>query len=243
MNAIQEALETEQELLRIHDKELELLLNKLQQEIKSLAANKSHEVIITSYAYGSEDLNGYISASSFLKNEKIVEGVQPYSSGQETIWSGADEDEPTETIFIKEKYTLKPTVLTNFLIISSRLPKYTLTFDEQRRLILNDKYLLTIPHFDSPNYYFIEYVISHPGKIIRRENLTKTAGKTEKRFHTILEQIIKDSDLRKVFFRNTSKDASEFRNKVHTKDLLGQNINEKKIANFLKKLTVIKSHN
>ena len=218
--------------------QLDFVLGKLYKAVNGLNINTTQNVTITFTVGEPEDLNEYLYTSDFLKEDKVIEKYKRHSSGQEEY---IEEDiggsrYVQEVHSYKITYKLKPKVLIKYMIDTSRLSKYSLALDKQRNLILNDKYILSTSHFDSVNSNFIEYALQNPRKKIRVEDLKEKAGKIEKRFHAILAQVIKNSELRKVFFPSVSKDAFEFRNEVHTKDLTGEDINEKKINNFIKAL-------
>ena len=56
----------------------------------------------------------------------------------------------------------------------------------------------------------------------------------------ILEQIIKDSNLRKVFFPNVSNDAAKFRNHVKENEL-DASIDIRRIETFIKSLKTVQN--
>lgn len=213
------------------------ILNELSLATRGLKANTPQEIeIIFKYdADCPEDTNQYFYSSSCLKEEGAVEEYKAYKlrkSDLKKIGGG-------RTVGVcRIKYTIIPKNLIKYLIDTSRIPKYSLTLDKQRRLMLNDKYILTTLQFAGTNFYFFDYALKNPNKIVKNYTFSNVIGKTEntKRFHTILEQTIKNSELIKVFFPNVSKDAFEFRNRVTVKDLIGQNINEIDIVRFIKTL-------
>ena len=215
---------------------LDIVLDKLYAIAKDATLSKRDDFAITCYSQAPENLEGYIEALEFLKKNKVIETYKKYSQGEENVEIELDENNTDRgtLYFLKLDCKLKPKILIDFMIETSRLPKYTLTLGDKRRLLLNGRHILSTLHFDSPNFYFIDYAMKHPGEIIKRVHIEKTAGKMNKRFHTILEQVIKSSDLRRVFFPNVSESAAEFRNEVMMKDVIGEKIDDQKIITFLK---------
>lgn len=222
---------------------LDIVLNKLYLATKDTAPSKSVECRIECSSQNVEDLGENIETLDFLIKEKIIESYEKYSQGQEEIEVDFANDSLSHEIvyFLKFDCRLKPKKVTDFMIDSSRLPKYSLRLGPGREIILNDCYILSTPQFTSSNHYFIEYALKHPNEIIKKADVEIKAGKIKKRFHTVLEQIIKSPDLRQVFFPDVSKDAAKFRNSVTVNDMLGEKINERKIADFLKTLMKVKT--
>jgi hypothetical protein len=216
---------------------LNYALNQIYDEIKSDTNNysKVKEVVITYKAALPEDLVGYTEVSLFLKENKIIESHRRHSSGQEKVYGVEDEDED-EIVFIKEAYKLKPKVVIKYLIENSIIPKYTLSLNKKRQLILNNQFILVNLQFNSSNFDFVEYILERSGKIIRKEQLPSPIDHSKKRFHTYLEQIIREPELIKVFFPDVAQDKLMFRNDVKENDLKDGNIKEKNIDIFIKQL-------
>jgi hypothetical protein len=221
-------------------KALDFILEQLNSAISNPRSTKPEEVLISYEGYDPEDLNPCFEASDLLKFQQIIEKYKRHSEGKMLI-----PDERNEYYgggqmgcFVKLNFTLKPRTLNKYLVETSRIPKYTLRFDGQRRLILNDKYILSSPHTNSVNYYFIRHAVSSNAGIIKKDDLIKFSGRTNKRFHTVLEQLIKNAELRKAFFPNVTKDYAEFKNNVRMCDL-DINIKINKIDKFIKSLKTI----
>jgi len=221
--------------------DLDIVLDKLYLAIKDSVSTKANDFCITWSDQNPEDLGDVMKIFEFLEKQKVIKGCEIVRQGEYDVeiemGIGPEGDRDVATIFyLKLVCNLKPKTLVQFLIETARIPKYILTLDKQRRLVLNYVYILSTPHFNSSNFYFIDYVLKHPKEIIKKEDVEKTAGKIQKRFHTILRQIIKEPNLIKVFFPQIAANAVEFRNGVKINDLVGQKVNEKKIESFLKNL-------
>ncbi len=227
--------------------DLDYVLKRLNGACISLNSNKLQDVIVTFHVQEPEDLNDILYTSSVLMENKIINGYSEFSSGEEDIETGFSRDHSyKEKVHLyKYKYVLIPKVLNKYMIDTSRLPKYSLEFDDvQSKVILNKKYILSKLDYDGPNYIFFSYTIKKSRKIIRKENFTKDfAGEinlkiiSKRTIRSILENVLKNSELIKVFFPLISKDSAYFRNDVTTKDLVGQKTNEKKIDRFIKTLS------
>lgn len=221
--------------------QLDFVLNKLYKSIKGLNTNAVQEVIITFEATGPEDLPEVFYSSELLKKKKVIETYKSHSSGQEEVEFDTDQYgyASRETIYFRKvKYKLKPKALIKYMVDTSRLPKYTLTLNKQGQLVLNNKYLLNTFRMNSQNFYFFDYVLRHPGETIEKNTMEKETGKIKARFQSFLETMI-DAELKRVFFPIRSEAIVKFRNEIKVKDFKGENIKEKKIDEFLKKLTKI----
>jgi hypothetical protein len=186
-----------------------------------------------------DDLRQYEKVLDFLDEKGIIENLKNEGNVMES-----DDLVKQDTYLYTPSFTLKFDELNKFLIETSRKPKYSLIMDTKGRLIINDQYLLTKPQLNSPNKYFIDNALLHPGQIITKEHVRKTAGNAidKKRFHTILEQLQLGSELGRVFFPQVRQDAVQFRNDVTLKALEESKINIKKVEKTLKMLKKI-SHN
>jgi hypothetical protein len=230
--------------LRLAIDELGILLRDLYLATKGTDLNKTQNFTVTCYGQDPEDLNPYVYALELLKKDKVIEKYRKYSSGEED--RDIDFEDFTENAVLSfNKYIckFKPKTLIKYAIENSKIPKYTLTIDKRRRLVLNDKYIMVTLQSNSSNYYFYDYAIKHSNQIIKMEEVRKTAGQIHKRFHTILDQTIKNSELRRVFFQKKKKNQTYFRNYIKNEDLVDEEIDEKDIYRFLKKVkTVTNSH-
>lgn len=229
----------------LHAKELNYVLEDLGRAIKGLSVGVDQEVTITCYDTA-EDMGGYIVASKSLVDNLIVRRFKEISHGEKYFHEHPDDTDDSDDFiphnyFIEIKFWLKPKVLIDYLVETSRIPKYTLALDNRRRLIINDKYILTTLHFNSPNFYFFDYALKNSG-LIRKDALKATAGNIGKRFHTVLEQVIKNGELIKLFFPNVAKDVAEFRNFVRINDIRNEGINENSIKRHIKTLRTVSSN-
>lgn len=219
---------------------LDYILNELYKGVKGLNINAVHVITIILRVQEPEDLNEYFYTSSFLEDKKVIKKYSKGSSFLEEMET--DNDYGREQIYsTKFKYKLVPKNLIQYMIETSRIPKYTLTRDKKRRLILNGKYLLVTTQFDSPNDYFIEHCIEHGRGLISLGDLMKKAGKKPQRFHIILGNLNIAPNFVDIFFPNVKNSLAQFRMNVTTEDLVGSEINEAEIDKFMKKLTKIES--
>lgn len=189
--------------------------------------------------YDTERFEQYEEAFRLLKKEGVIEGFR--SSGKPEVV----EDEFTgnhEVYLYTPSFRINQKKLNEFLVATSRIPKYTLKIDSQRRLILNDAHLLVRLQFNSTNWYFVEYCLTNSDRVITREAIEKKIGKVGKKipkFHSVLHNLKVSPHLDAIFFPNVSRNAVEFRNNV-TVEQLGSKINEDKIKRFIKTLTKVK---
>lgn len=194
-----------------------------------------------------EDLNdfkGEIKTLQFLKDTKVIRDYKNNSRFEDLYAPDPQSglDIPEMYCYYEPECQIKPQELFEYLVKISRLPKFYLRFSDDRKLILNDEYLLARTQFSSPNYYFMAYAIKHSGEIITKEKIkTAGGGLITKRFHTILEQLKFNSELKKIFFPNVSNDAAEFRNNLKIKDLKKIKINENGLNKYLKTLQKYKN--
>lgn len=221
---------------------LDQVLNQLYGAAGRLKASTKQEVEVTYYCEADypEEMNKYIEASDFLKKKEAIVSYKIGSSGEDEVMvldSKRQRSSPRDRVFCEVTYSLVPQTLIDFMIENSYLPKYSLKLAENGELILNDKYLLIKVQLDRINHQFIEYALEHPNKIIKADNIFIGEGKRKKRFHHIVEELIKNYELRRVFFPHVKKKGScKFRNNVMQNVILEDRINEKGIAKFIKKL-------
>jgi hypothetical protein len=215
---------------------LDVVLKRISQATTDRTSGERVDISVACNVDDLVEIDKYVKVLEFLKRSDIISKLKNKTGGG---YIEDDDHNSWEMTFYTPSFIINHKKLRKFLIESSRLPKYALSMDTRRRLILNDKYIVSTPHFDSVNYHFICHALVNPDQIITKEALTKTAGKFDKRFHTILEQINISPELRKVFFPGVSLDAAKFRNNVTVKDLKNSGVNEKKLNKFLKKLQKI----
>ena len=226
----------------LSDFRLDVVLKKITESLTKTRKikNKKTSITIICDVDDSDEVRGYKGTLNFLEKNKIIGQLETEES---TGYLQDDDGWEREMHFYEPSFILNSKELTKFLVSTSRISKYSLRMGEaDRKVVLNNKYILTKPHFSSLNYYFIEYVLKHPNEIVTKESLAKTAGKIDnlnKRFHTVLEQLNITPELRMIFFPHVSRDAAQFRNDVTMKDLIDTKINEKKLNDFLKTLKTI----
>lgn len=127
--------------------------------------------------------------------------------------------------------------------VQKKLPVIPKFFEIQvkDRYIWINNYLLSKPHAVGSNFEFFEYIRSHPGERIERENLPSQFGtlslKAEvknKSFIKILNELGFKDEILKAFFPKRGKDMLVYRgDKITQKDLEKSGI---KIPLFLKEL-------
>ncbi|MCX6761119.1 MAG: hypothetical protein NTZ84_03405 [Candidatus Nealsonbacteria bacterium] len=117
---------------------------------------------------------------------------------------------------------------------------YVITLTKTRDVILNGKYLLSKPHFNSENEIFFQYVYTHPNKkITRKEVADENKTEIKKSFQQIITDLGFTGYLRKMFFPNISISATEFRQQITKSDLSELGIDNEKLESELKKLNRI----
>lgn len=147
------------------------------------------------------------------------------------IRSTKDNGEPYWSFFITDKYM---TILNDYenkyhqainassdkTQVSPEL-KYEIYYTPNREILLDNKYLLLKPNFNSENEVVFSYIFANQNRKISRDEIeTKTKIKLSKALPDIVEKLGFKGDLKKVFF-SVSSDAVEFRNPV-TKEMLSK---------------------
>ncbi len=118
--------------------------------------------------------------------------------------------------------------------------KYWITYDD-RNIILNNKYLLTKPDFNSENDNFFGFIFKTPRQKITKEQYRATTKNIiEKTFHQILGDLKFVGELRKLFFPNVSSSAIEFRNDIPESELKNIKIDYDELEKELTKLRKIR---
>jgi len=217
---------------------LDVILKMISQELDNNKKRKNNKIEI-SIAYNVDDfdtLHSYKQAMKTLTEKKIVKNIK------DLIRSGylQDGEHEMEMSFYTPSFILNKKELDKFLVETSRVPMYSLSMDQQRRLLLNNKYLLGTLQFNSTNYYFIELCLEKINGIITQEDITERSSKKPQRFHTILGNLRIAPSLTKIFFPNVGANFAQFRNEVTTEDLLDLETDVKKANRFIKTLRKIK---
>jgi hypothetical protein len=187
--------------------------------------------------YETESFEGYKKSFILLEKQKVIENVK--TSGH----SGFVEDDDSvkqQMYFYTVTFRVNQKKLNDFLIATSRIPKYTLKMDGKRRLILNDRYIISSTNHESANWYFVDYCLKHPKEIITKKDIENVSNKILIRFHSILNNLRIAPYLTKIFFPNVSSDALQFQNNITTKDL-DPGIDENIINEHIKTLQKIES--
>lgn len=83
-----------------------------------------------------------------------------------------------------------------------------------RRIVLNDQYILSKPNFNSENDNLFSFLYKNPNKLFSKSEIKEQAGITvNKGFDKFVENLNFKNDLRKIFFK-VSKTHILFRNPV-----------------------------
>ena len=92
--------------------------------------------------------------------------------------------------------------------------KYEIIYTPDREILLDDRYILAKPIFNSENEAVFNCIYENANRKITREEIEKKTGKKlTKTLPDILDKLGFRGDLKKAFF-NVSSDAVEFRNPV-----------------------------
>lgn len=227
-------------------REINFVLNGLALAVKGLPITKTQAVTVTCYGEDVEKLAGYIKASAFLQKVKIIAKYEVLSYDEEDEESAVigDRGVPLWTWqTVKIKYWVKPQVLVNFMIKTSRMPQYSVKLVERgirEFVVLNDKYILSSPWYGFPTRNLFDVAYNNPRrpltkKFIEGSVATATRGKEyhlKRRIDGILADLGFTDELRTIFFPHVTKSAIYFRNDVLASELKDQ-INPKKLAKQL----------
>ncbi len=214
---------------------LDVVLKKISESHLDGVGKKRIGINIT-LDYGVESFEEYERSLKFLKQKNILEKFRG-GGHAETIKHEQFDD--LNVYVYTPTFVLNVKRLNEFLVATSRIPKYSLKMGIDRKLILNDKHLLVTPNFSSSNWYFMDYCLKHSGEIVTKKAVEQSSGKDMPRFHSILDNLNIAPTLTDIFFPNVAGDAVQFRNNVMAKDLPAE-LDEHRINRFIKTLTKIK---
>lgn len=107
-----------------------------------------------------------------------------------------------------------------------------------RKIILNNKYILSIPDFDGENDNFMDFMINNQNKKISKEDFTKNNRVLKKNFVVILSNLGFSGEIKKIFFE-VSKNRVYFRNNIRITDIEDSGINFEKLEEQISKLKTI----
>lgn len=217
------------------DDEFDYVLESLFRAVKDEESNKPQEVVIS---YKADDSKYYIEANKFLKENKVIDKTKTTpKKKEEKIQIGEDEYDGTELIhYTEEVYVFRPKVLINFLINTSRIPKYNIDFveyDLEKTLLINKKYILSRPRYGGQSFNFFEVVYNNQrkkltGKFIE-DKISCSGGKISRRFKGLITDLGFKKGLCKIFFPQITQEALFFRNNVFMNELDNKLINIKAI--------------
>lgn len=108
--------------------------------------------------------------------------------------------------------------------------------DKTHEILINNRFRIGKPHFNSPNHQFIEYVLARPNSTITREEVLAAKLDTTQQFKGMIDDLGFDGELKKVFFPQISNKAIEFRNHLTDEDIKRFGIDEKALEKRLSKL-------
>lgn len=96
---------------------------------------------------------------------------------------------------------------------------YKITYTTAREILLDNKYLLAKPDFDSENDLVFSYLYEHPNEKLTLEQIRIGISRDlTKALHKIIENLGFKGDLKKIFF-DVSKTSILFRNPITREDL------------------------
>lgn len=220
-------------LSNLSDFALNTVLKEISEVQKEHPKNKEISIEIPCSMDDDNDLRNHKRVLNFLEENEIISELK--NRGEQ----GYLEDENSQDVdmyFYTPSFILNHEKFERFLIDTSRLPVYTLKRDSTRRIIINDKFVLTKTHLDRSNDYFAEYIFNSPSEVIKREDIKEKSKEMSKRFHAILEDLKITPELRAIFFPSVGKNTLIFRKNVMKKDLENLNIDEKSLTKFLNSL-------
>ncbi len=223
------------------DYEVSYVLEILFQAVKDEESNKPQEVIIS---YDAGDSKDYTEAGKFLKENKVIDKIKTTLKQKENrIQIGEDKYDGSELVYYNEEvYVFKPKVLMNFLISTSRIPKYSIDFIEYdlvKTLLINKKYILSRPRYGGQAYNFFEVVYNNQRKKLTKKFIGSKIGDDDKitrRFKGLITDLGFKKDLCKIFFPQVTQEALFFRNNVFMNELDNKLINIKAVDRQIKGL-------
>jgi len=141
----------------------------------------------------------------------------------------------------KVTFTIKVKNFIEFLKEQSFIPRHFVRLEKTREIVLDDKYLLTKPNFQSENELVFHYLYNRANQPVSRGVLDRIVKEeNEDGLHKALRQIVRDlkftGELRKMFFPNISQNGIEFRNFITESGMTASGVNRSKLNTQLKKL-------
>ena len=119
-------------------------------------------------------------------------------------------------------------------IKDKNITKYNISF-RNGKIILNDKYLLSEPDFDSTNYNLFEYAFMNPNrKILKEETKIELPSKTALR--NIIFDLGFKGELKEMFFPMVTKKSFQFNNPISKEDFKEMKINIDRLNSQIKDL-------
>jgi hypothetical protein len=115
---------------------------------------------------------------------------------------------------------------------------YWIDYHIDGKIVLNGKYIIAHPNFDTENDKFFDYVSKKPKQKITLEELTKNIGRPERNLSKIIYNLGFIGELKKLFFPRVSNNSVLFNNQITQKELFGLGIN---IPELEKQISLLKS--
>jgi hypothetical protein len=215
---------------------LDIALKKIDVALKNRTQHGKITIDLVCDVDDTDQITEYEAVMRFLEQVKIIKGVKSKKH------SGYVQDNSSwehEMLFFSLNFTINPKNLTDFLVSTSRSPKYSVRIGAGRRIVINNTYVLCRPQLNSENFAFIEYCLKQPNGLITKELLRReSSGRIDvaKRFHSVLENLKFTRNLKDLFFPHVGNDAVVFRNHVTMNDLKTAGIDVKKIDAHLETL-------
>jgi len=234
MNAVDIDLDKSSRDINLEKFPMDVILKRIEESFLENPKGKRVSITLT-LDIDIEGFERYEDTLNVLKKRKIIGN---FTTRGHSGFVGDDEFGKEEVFFYTCSFTVNQKKLNTFLVATSRIPKYFLKMDNQRRLILNDKYIISTTNYESSNWFFVDYCLKHPGQTITKEAIEKSTSQILLRFHAILSNLRIAPHLTKIFFPNVATNVLKFRNDVTLKDF-GTEIDENKINKYINTLKKI----
>ena len=228
------------------------IIRRLYNGVKNLEIKKIAEIELYFSCYELYNGNDHIEVDgvfNFMKENKIIKDYSSNTEEGDTF----DIDGDFDGMEYFEKYCCKviPEKVIEYAKDLSIVPKYTLKFgkkNEKEAVILNDKYVLTCPHYDSVPRNLFEVIHKNPRQKLTKSFIEKEISKDRKEEFVFPRKLIGvlidlgfKKELKKIFFPYTSDQAIYFRNDVYDSELKNSSLDLKVLKAQLSKLKVYRN--
>lgn len=124
---------------------------------------------------------------------------------------------------------LLPTRVEDAISVTEPEIVYQISYTTAREILLDNKYQLAKPDFDSENDVVFDYLYKNPNKKITRDEIEEQLKiELKKSLHKIVENLGFKGELKKVFF-DVSKNSIQFNNPITRECLKSLGINRIKL--------------